>query len=102
LPDERTNFTGFGLSKVLRLRQPRSAIGVNQRLNSASLRLCGLFLLKDQLSILRADFDPVAGLELTFQQAHGKRVENVFPPPPAPARQACTARLSGRAPNCGS
>ena len=36
------------------------------------------FLLKHQFHILRADFDPVTGFELTFEQTQGKRIEYSF------------------------
>ena len=36
-----------------------------------------LLFLEDQLVIPGTDFDPVAGLELAFEQAHRKRVANL-------------------------
>ena len=37
-----------------------------------------LLFIEEQTFVLRADLDFIAGLEFAFEQAQGKRVENMF------------------------
>ena len=79
LPEERTKFHGFW---IVESAATGAAALRHQRLSA--VRILGgfaplrLFLLKNQLSILRADFDFITRLELAFEQAHRKLIEHVF------------------------
>jgi len=49
------------------------------------------FLRELQSIIACSDFNLITGLELAFEQFHGKRVQQLFPPSPGYGGQACTA-----------
>jgi hypothetical protein len=53
--------------------------------------VCELLLLENQFPVFRADFDFIAGFELTFEQAQGKQsigrwIDSTPHPNPLPAR----------------